>query len=199
MLLTFTIYSFIILFIERGYRMKKTDNKLGNLIKETRTNLNLSQRELARQAKIDYAELSRLEAGKRKKPNVLYLKGIAEVLNLSMVDLMKLAGYTDIEINWGKDIINKRSTADYKKQLQSYKQFYINVLNEIENRRRNDFAIQGCIVDIIDKIELAKLEGKELSNDEISERLKELISIIRPNLDKFDKSKYPTFDSGLFY
>ena len=179
--------------------MKKTDNKLGNLIKETRTNLNLSQRELARQAKIDYAELSRLEAGKRKKPNVLYLKGIAEVLNLSMVDLMKLAGYTDIEINWGKDIVNKRSTADYKKQLQSYKQFYIDVLNELENRRRNDFAIQGCIVDIIDKIELAKLEGKELSNDEISERLKELISIIRPNLDKFDKSKYPTFDSGLFY
>lgn len=63
----------------------------------------ISQRELARQANMDCAEVSRIEAGKRLKPNVLYLKGIAETLNLSMVNLMKLAGYNDIEINWGQE------------------------------------------------------------------------------------------------
>ena len=41
-------------------------------------------------------------------------------------------------------------------------------------------------------------EENEISNDEILERLKELIPMIRPNLEKFDKSKYPSFDSGVF-
>ena len=167
--------------------MKNTNKTLGNLIKEKRTSLNISQRELARQAQMDYAELSRIEAGKRKKPNVLYLKGIAETLGLSMTNLMELAGYNDIEINWGKDFTNRRSSTDYQKQIQNYKELYFNVLDEIEKRRKNDFAIKGGIADIIDKIELAKLEGKELSNAEILERLKELIPMIRPNLEKFNK------------
>ena len=51
---------------------------------------------------------------------------------------------------------------------------------------------------MIDKLELAKIEKKNLSNDEILDRLKELIPMIRPNLEKFDKSKYPSFDIGLF-
>ena len=35
-------------------------------------------------------------------------------------------------------------------------------------------------------------------NDEILDRLKELIPMIRPNLEKLDKEKYPKFDRGLF-
>lgn len=61
-----------------------------------------------------------------------------------------------------------------------------------------DFSIKGGIADLIDKLELAKISNKEISNDEILERLKELIPMIRPNLEKFDKSKYPSFDSGVF-
>ena len=47
---------------------------------------------LDEKANMDCAEVSRIEAGKRLKPNVLYLKGITEALDLSMVNLMKLAG-----------------------------------------------------------------------------------------------------------
>ena len=49
---------------------------------------------------IDCDEVSRIEAGKRLKPNVLYLKGIADTLNLSMVDLMELAGYNGVDIRY---------------------------------------------------------------------------------------------------
>ena len=177
--------------------MKKTTTELGKTISEARQKIGISQRELARQANMDCAEVSRIEAGKRIKPNILYLKGIANTLNLSMVDLMKLAGYNDFDINWSKDFIDTRSTADYQKQIKSYEQFYFDILEEFENRRKNDFAIKGSIADLIDKIELAKLEKKELSNDEILERLKELIPMIKPNLDKFDKSKYPAHDYGV--
>ena len=171
--------------------LKKNTTELGKTISEAREKVGISQRELARQANMDCAEVSRIEAGKRLKPNILYLKGIADTLNLSMVDLMKLAGYSDIEINWGQDFSNKRSIADYQKQIESYEQFYFDVLEEIETRRKIDFSIKGGIADLIDKIELAKIEKREISNDEILERLKELIPMIRPNLEKLDKSKYP--------
>lgn len=177
---------------------KKITTELGKIISETRQKLGISQRELARQANMDCAEVSRIEAGKRLKPNVLYLKGIAETLGLSLVKLMKLAGYNDIDINWGKDLTEKRSTNDYQEQIKSYEQFYFDILEELETRRKNDFAIKGGIADLIDKLEVAKLENKEISNDEIIERLKELIPIIRPNLEKFDKEKYPKFDRGVF-
>ena len=147
---------------------------------------------------MDCAEVSRIEAGKRQKPNVLYLKGIADTLNLSMVDLMKLAGYNDIEINWGQDFTDRRSTKDYQNQIQEFRNFYFDVLGYIDDRRKVDFSIKGGIADLIDKLELAKISNKEISNDEILERLKELIPMIRPNLEKFDKSKYPVFDKGVF-
>ena len=178
--------------------MKKTTTELGKTISEAREKIGISQRELARQANMDCAEVSRIEAGKRLKPNVLYLKGIAETLNLSMVDLMKLAGYNDIEINWGQDFTDRRSTADYQKKIKSYEDFYFNVLGYIDDRRKVDFSVKGGIADLIDKLELAKIENKEISNDEILERLKEIIILIRPNLEKFDKSKYPSFDKGVF-
>lgn len=178
--------------------MKKTTTELGKVIAEAREKVGISQRELSRRANMDCAEVSRIEAGKRLKPNVLYLKGIAETLNLSMVDLMKLAGYNDVEINWGQDFTDRRSTADYQKQIKSYEKFYFDVLQDIEDRRKVDFSIKGGIADLIDKLELAKISNKEISNDEILERLKELIPMIRPNLEKFDKSKYPAFDKGVF-
>ena len=178
--------------------MKKTTTELGKVIAAAREKVGISQRELARRANMDCAEISRIEAGKRLKPNVLYLKGIAETLNLSMVDLMKLAGYNDIEINLGQDFTDRRSTKDYQNQIQEFKNFYFDVLGYIDDRRKVDFSIKGGIADLIDKLELAKISNKEISNDEILERLKELIPMIRPNLEKFDKSKYPAFDKGVF-
>ena len=168
----------------------KQNTSLGKLIHDTREKMGLSQRELARQANMDYAEISRIESGKRLKPNVLYLKGISETLNLSMVDLMKLAGYNKIDIDWGKQL---KSTKDYQNQIEGYKRFYFDVLEYIEERRKVSFTIKGGLADLIEKIEYAQLEKKEISNEEILENLKELISLIKPNLEKFDKTNYLSF------
>jgi len=177
--------------------MKKNTTELGKTISEAREKIGISQRELARLSNMDCAEVSRIEAGKRLKPNVLYLKGIAENLNLSLVKLMKLAGYNDIDINWGKDLTEKRSTKDYQEQIKEYERFYFDVLRDIDNRRDNAFACKGVIADLIDRIELAKLQKKEISNDDILEDLKKALNLIRPNLEKVDKSIYPRVDTGL--
>ena len=172
---------------------KKNTTELGKYISEAREKVGISQRELARRSNMDCAEVSRIESGKRKKPNILYLKGISETLGLSLVKLMKLAGYNDVEINWGKDFSDRRSTADYQAQIKSYEKFYFDVLDDIEQRRKNDFACKGIITNLIGKI-----ENKGLPNDEILESLNEILITIKPNLEKFDKAKYPKFDRGVF-
>lgn len=177
--------------------MKKNTTELGKTISEAREKAEISQRELARLSNMDPAEVSRIEAGKRLKPNVLYLKGIAENLDLSLVKLMKLAGYNDIDINWGKDLTEKRSTKDYQEQIKEYERFYFDVLKEIDNRRDNAFGCKGVIADLIDRIELAELQNKEVSNDDILDDLKKALNLIRPNLEKVDKSIYPKVDRGL--
>lgn len=177
--------------------MKKNTTELGKTISEAREKAGISQRELARLSNMDCAEVSRIEAGKRLKPNVLYLKGIAENLNLSLVKLMKLAGYNDVDINWGKDLTEKRSTKDYQEQIKEYERFYFDVLKEVDNRRNNAFACKGVIADLIDRIELAKIENKEIPNDDILEDLKKALNLIKPNLEKVDKSIYPKVDTGL--
>ena len=77
--------------------MKET--QLGVFIKKERINLGISQRELSRRSMVDIAEISRIESGLRKKPNVLTLIKIAFILEINSVTLMKLAGYTNEEID----------------------------------------------------------------------------------------------------
>lgn len=170
---------------------KKSITDLGNYISVARKNLGISQRELARRSNMDCAEVSRIESGKRIKPNVLYLKGIAETLDLSLIKLMELAGYSEVEIHWGKNLNDTHSTIDLQEKIEIYEKFYFDVLDDIENRRKNAFICKGLIADLIDKIQLAKLENKEISNDIILENLKEVMTLIRPNLEKLDKEKYP--------
>lgn len=177
--------------------MKKYEGELGTIIGEALDKKGISQRELARQANMDSAEVNRILSGKRKKPDTLYLLGIANTLGLSMKKLMQLAGYNEIEIDLLGDITSTRSITDYQNQIKVYDKFYFDILQEIENRRSNAFSVKGIIADIVDRIELAKIENKEISNDEILEDLKKAITLIRPNLEKVDKSIYPNVDTAL--
>lgn len=171
--------------------MQQNENKnIGLIIKEAREEKGLSQRKLAKLANMDCAEVSRIEAGKRQKPNVLFLKGIANALNLSLVDLMKLAGYNDIEINFGSNLTDKRSYVDYEKYIADYQRFYFEVLHEIEIRRDRDLFVKRMIEDVTENI-------NQFSLEEITEKLKSLSSFLTPNLDKIDNSILPKYDKAL--
>ena len=58
---------------------------LASVVKEARKNINISQRELSRITGIDNNTIAKIEKGERKKPNVLSLKKLSFVLNLSLV------------------------------------------------------------------------------------------------------------------
>ncbi len=176
----------------------KNTNDLGEYIKKTRENLGLSQRELAKLANINNAEISRLEAGKRQKPNVLILKAIAEALNLSLAGLMKRAGYDDTAINWGINTGDRRSVKDYQNALDEYNRFYFDVLDNISMRRNNTLECKSIYTDIIDRIEHPECYKEPITMQEIATKLKEVSRLSKPNLEKLDKSIYPKIDGLVF-
>lgn len=71
---------------------------LSDYLKDVRIKNNLSQRELARRAGVDNAMISRIEKGTIKKPSYKILKQISEVLNINIIELLKIAKYNNKEL-----------------------------------------------------------------------------------------------------
>ena len=70
----------------------------------------------------------------------------------------------------------------------NYQRFYFDVLNDIDSRRNNALECKDILSDLIDRIDNPKCYKDELTMKEISNKLKEVSRIMRPNLNKFDKS-----------
>ena len=68
--------------------------ELGRLIRDRRTDLELSVRQLAEKAGMNFATLSRIEQGLFAAPGPDKLARIAEALGISTADLFALADYT---------------------------------------------------------------------------------------------------------
>lgn len=79
--------------------------ELSTLIKTAREKKGISQRELSRRAGINNAEISRIENGKRVKPNLFVLNGLSRELKINFIDLMKKANYSKDEIDTFKNMV----------------------------------------------------------------------------------------------
>ncbi|MEE0700179.1 MAG: hypothetical protein U0M66_06330 [Bacilli bacterium] len=87
---------------------------------------------------------------------------------------MELAGYNDIDINWGFQATEKRSTKDFQDELDSYVKFYFDVLEDNDERRKNALECKNICTDLIDRIENHDIYRKEITIDEIKNTLKEM-------------------------
>ena len=65
---------------------------LGEFLREKRLEKDWSQRDLAAASGISNAEISRLEAGKRKEPSASVLQVLAKALDTPVEELLKQAG-----------------------------------------------------------------------------------------------------------
>jgi transcriptional regulator with XRE-family HTH domain len=70
--------------------MKKKYNlaKLASTIKKLRTAKDLSRDELAREAKVNYNTVIKLESGANKNPTVKTLIGLSQVFNITVEELI---------------------------------------------------------------------------------------------------------------
>ena len=66
---------------------------LGEFIKNKRTELGMSRNLLATKTGISHTEVQRIETNARKMPSLKVLCALANALNVSQEDLLKVAGY----------------------------------------------------------------------------------------------------------
>ena len=81
--------------------------------------------------------------------------------------------------------------------LKDYQRFYFEVVDDIKTRRNDALKCKNICADLIDKVEHSEFFNVKISREEILKEMKELFRLLRPNLEKFDKSKYPRYDAAL--
>ena len=95
-------------------------NELKNIIENARIAKGISQRELAKLSGISRSTLNDIINGKIKKVDVDSLKKIAETLDLSLTNLLKVAGYDEFLDYLSLDKYKNKSTKDLKEMIEKY-------------------------------------------------------------------------------
>ena len=113
------------------------EKKIGEIIAEAREKAGYSQRQLAKEANISNAELSKIESGEREIPNPKTLRKISKYINVNYNEMM-------YKIGLGMEVssLNPFIKAYYEKMnLDELNEAEINVLGSIENSRK---LIDSC-------------------------------------------------------
>ena len=113
------------------------EKKIGELIAEAREKKGLSQRHLAKIAKISNAELSKIESGEREIPNPKTLRKISNIIDVNYNDMMYMIGL-GIEVSPLNPFIK-----DYyeKMNLDQLAEAEVNVLGSISNSEQ---LVKSC-------------------------------------------------------
>ena len=156
---------------------------LASVVKEAREKINISQRELSRITGIDNNTIAKIEKGERKKPNVLSLKKLSSVLNLSLKMLMELCEYSKEEID--STINNSYSSMVIKPENAP-----ILVLDDIVNQMQDELYIKMVIKELLDNCDLEELNTiSELNKKDKNRVIKVMKSYIKDNEKEIKKQK----------
>lgn len=130
------------------------EKKIGEVIANARENAGLSQRQLAKVAKISNAELSKIESGEREIPNPKTLRKISKYINVNYNEMMNMIGL-GMEVSTLNPFIK-----DYydKMNLDQLNEAEMNVFGSITNSKQ---LVESC--------------KKNLEKDNISEQEKDLL------------------------
>jgi transcriptional regulator with XRE-family HTH domain len=156
---------------------------LASVVKEAREKINISQRELSRITGIDNNTIAKIEKGERKKPNVLSLKKLSSVLNLSLKMLMELCEYS-------KEEIDSTVNNSYSSMVIKPENVPILVLDDIVNQMQDELYIKMVIKDLLDNCNLEELNFiSELNKKDKNRVIKVMKNYIKDNEKEIKKQK----------
>ena len=113
------------------------EKRIGEIIAEAREKAGYSQRQLAKEANISNAELSKIESGEREIPNPKTLRKISNIIDVNYNDMMYMIGL-GIEVSPLNPFIK-----DYyeKMNLDQLAEAEVNVLGSISNSKQ---LVESC-------------------------------------------------------
>lgn len=156
---------------------------LDSVVKEAREKINISQRELSRITGIDNNTIAKIEKGERKKPNVLSLKKLSSVLNLSLEMLMELCEYS-------KEEIDSTVNNSYSSMVIKPENAPILVLDDIVNQMQDELYMKMVIKELLDNCDLEELNFiSELNKKDKTRVIKVIKNYVRDNEKEIKKQK----------
>lgn len=159
------------------------DKTLASVVKEAREKLNISQRELSRITGIDNNTIAKIEKGERKKTNVLSLKKLSSVLNISLETLMELCDYS-------KEEIEATVNNSYSSMVIKPENAPILVLDDIVNQMQDELYIKMVIKELLDNCDLEKLNTISKLDKRNQNRVIKIIKrYIKDNVKEIEKQK----------
>ena len=158
--------------------------KLKILIEDARVKKGISQRELAKQTGISRSTLNDLINGKIKKVDIDDLRKIAEVLDMSLQELLKVAGYDEMLFYFNKDKYANKSTKDLKSLIEQYKKSEIDLLDFDSMKRKKVSAARQKLFYTIEHLQILK------DNKDTLYTLDKAIEDIQAAFDELKEAEY---------
>ena len=159
------------------------DKTLASVVKGAREKINISQRELSRITGIDNNTIAKIEKGERKKPNVLSLKKLSSVLNLSLEMLMELCEYS-------KEEIDSTVNNSYSSMVIKPENAPILVLDDIVNQMQDELYMKMVIKELLDNCDLEELNFiSELNKKDKTRVIKVIKNYVKDNEKEIKKQK----------
>ena len=166
--------------------------ELKNLIESARVEKGISQRELAKLTGISRSTLNDLINGKIKKVDIDDLRKIAEVLDMSLQELLKVAGYDEMLFYFSKDKYANKSSKDLKEMIKTYEESQRELLEfDTEKRKKVSDARQKLFY-TIEHLQIMKDNKDSLYTiDKAIEDIKYAFDELKVAEEKYDYSKLP--------
>lgn len=142
---------------------KKKFENLAEAINNSREKIGITQRELSRRTGIDNNTIAKIEKGERKKPNILSLKKLGYALKIDSDELLKLAGYTEEEI----EISNNTLGAKVEELIMT------------EDKKHSAYPV---LIELIDNCNIKGMTSLKDSSDEELKKVNEGLKLIREDL-----------------
>ena len=166
--------------------------KLKVLIEDARVKKGISQRELAKETGISRSTLNDLINGKIKKVDIDDLRKIAEVLDMSLQGLLKVAGYDEMLFYFNKDKYANKSTKDLKNLIEQYKKSEINLLDFDSMKRKKVSAARQKLFYTIEHLQILKDNKDSLYTlDKAIEDIQAAFDELKEAEYKYDYDKLP--------
>ena len=170
--------------------MEKNIEELNNLISRGREIKGYSQRKLARLCKTSHTEIVRIENGERKKPDIEILRRISVELDISLIELIKAAGYDEFAVGLNEYTNKSKSTKGLNAKIDEYKKSELDLLDDSDKKRKNVMKQNEILADLSNKLKL----GADISNETIVKTLNEVCDNLKISAKKYDYSKLPKKD-----
>lgn len=167
------------------------NNEFKNLIESARLARGLSQRELSKQIGLSQSTYNDTINGKIKKVDVEILKKIANGLDLSLEEILRLTSYNDVLSCLDSNQYKNKSTKDFVDIIEKYKQSEIDLLNFDSEKRKIVRKVRSKLLDAKDNLSKLKKEENIKIFDETEEIIEWATEELKMVQEKYDYSKLP--------